>query len=192
MLLRSIAACAAASALAMPMIGCESLPGNEKTQGAVIGGVGGAAAGAMVAGEDHRLVGALVGGALGAGGGYLIGQQLEKDDPEQAIEASQRAEADPVSAREARNARTADINQDGFVTLDEVVAMEEAGLTDSQMVERLEATNQVFALNPSQEQYLRDRGVSNGVIVQMRELNRAQARQAGDRQGDERIGRDRD
>lgn len=191
MLVRSLAVFGVASALMMPMMGCESLPGNKKTQGAVIGGVGGAAAGAMVAGDDDRLMGALIGGALGAGGGYLIGQQLEKDDPDEAREASQRAEENPVSARDARDARTADINQDGFVTLDEVVAMEDAGLTDSQMVDRLEATNQVFALNQSQEQYLRERGVSNNVIVQMRDLNRPQARQAGERQGDQRIGRDR-
>ena len=32
-----------------PLAGCESLPGNEKEQGAVIGGVGGAAAGYCIA-----------------------------------------------------------------------------------------------------------------------------------------------
>jgi hypothetical protein len=32
-----------------PLAGCESLPGGEKEQGAVIGGVGGAALGALTA-----------------------------------------------------------------------------------------------------------------------------------------------
>ncbi|HWP39877.1 MAG TPA: hypothetical protein VNL70_03045, partial [Tepidisphaeraceae bacterium] len=59
----------AAVAGAPLMVGCESLPGDEKTQGAVIGGLAGAGAGAVLAGEDNRLLGALIGGAAGAGGG---------------------------------------------------------------------------------------------------------------------------
>ena len=43
--------------------GCQQLPGTSGQQGAAIGGVGGAATGAAVAGEHHRLLGALVGGA---------------------------------------------------------------------------------------------------------------------------------
>ena len=50
-----------------PVVGCSNLPGNEKEQGAVIGGAGGALAGAALAGKDDRLIGALIGGALGAG-----------------------------------------------------------------------------------------------------------------------------
>src|SRR5688500_4383197 len=58
-----------------PLVGCESLPGDKETQGAVIGGVGGALAGGALA-KDNRLLGALIGGAVGAGGGWLIGSQL--------------------------------------------------------------------------------------------------------------------
>src|SRR5438046_685831 len=61
-----------------PLVGCENLPGNKKTQGAVIGGVGGAVAGAALGGSKNRLLGALLGGALGAGGGYLIGANWDK------------------------------------------------------------------------------------------------------------------
>ncbi len=189
MAMRNGIACVLAGALATSpvMIGCESLPGDEKSQGAVIGGLGGAAAGAMVAGDDDRLMGALIGGALGAAGGYLIGQQLEKKDRDEAIEASQEAQRDPASPDEALRARTADINADGFVTLDEVVAMKRAGLTDRQMIDRLQATGQVFALNQSQEQYLRDHGVSQDVIVQMRTLNRTAQPET---EVDQRIGSD--
>ena len=55
-----------------PLTGCENLPGDEKTQGAVIGGAGGALAGAAIA-KDNRLLGGLIGGALGAAGGYVVG-----------------------------------------------------------------------------------------------------------------------
>src|ERR1043166_6862434 len=62
---------------AAPIVGCESLPGNKKEQGAVIGGVGGAAAGPAIA-KNNRLAGGLIGGLLGAGGGYLIGANMDK------------------------------------------------------------------------------------------------------------------
>src|SRR3954464_10317565 len=60
-----------------PLVGCENLPGNKPTQGAVIGGAGGALAGAAI-GKHNRLVGGLIGGALGAGGGYLVGSAMHK------------------------------------------------------------------------------------------------------------------
>lgn len=151
--------------------GCESLPGDKGTQGAVIGGVGGAVAGAALGG-DNRLLGGLIGGALGAGGGYLIGSQLDKsDDEDDAIEANERAQDDPVTAAEARDARTADVNNDGYVTMDEVVALERAGLTDNQIIDRLDATDQFFELTPQQKDYLLDQGVSQRVVNAMDTIN---------------------
>lgn len=177
---------AAAGTLSMPL-GCESLPGDEKTQGAVIGGAGGAAAGAAVGGEDNRLEGALIGGLLGAGGGYLIGQQMEKKDRDEAVAANDAAVNRPASANQALSSDTADLNNDGFVTLDEVVAMEEAGISDAQQIRRLQLTGQVFSLNASQEQYLIDRGVSVSVINAMEDMNRTAASTS---QGTQVIGSD--
>ena len=178
---KTMTATALMSSLAMgPMLGCENLPGNEKEQGAVIGGVGGALAGAAVAGKDDRLIGALIGGALGAGGGYLIGMQVgnknDKDDAKKkddAIKSSQQAETNPATAQQAKNAKTADINDDGFVTLDEVAALEAAGLKDKDIIHKLQITQQVFELTPQQEQYLREHNVTDTVIEAMRGMNRA-------------------
>ena len=174
--MKTISTYAAAALVAAGMMtintGCESLPGDKGTQGAVIGGVGGAAAGAAVGGEDHRLGGALIGGLLGAGGGYLIGQKMEKDDEEEAYAANDAAVQNPATASEALAGTSADINNDGFVTLDEVVAMEEANLSDAEQIRRLQTTGQVFSLNASQEQYLLDRGVSVSVINAMKTMNR--------------------
>jgi len=156
--------------------GCESLPGNRESQGAVIGGAGGAVLGAVIA-KENRLIGALIGGLLGAGAGWLVGAKTDwfdgdSDDAErEAREAVEKAERDPATAEDAREARTADINDDGFVTLDEVIALEEADFTDAQIIDRLEATNQVFDLNTSQEGVLREGGVSNTVIRALRTLN---------------------
>lgn len=163
-----------AAVAAAPMVGCESLPGDEKTQGAVIGGAGGAAAGAAVA-KDNRLLGGLIGGALGAAGGYLVGTQMEKnnsDHKDEAIQASEQARQNPADAKDVRDADSADLNDDGFVTLDEIVAMEDAGLSDKEMIARLKKTQQVFRLSDEQETFLRDHDVSNDVIVAMRDINR--------------------
>jgi hypothetical protein len=158
-----------------PLAGCSSLPGRSKEQGAVIGGVGGALAGAAL-GKGRRGLGALVGGVLGAGGGYLIGAQKDKVDDkrrDEAVAAHRRAEQNPAKPDDVEKARTADLNDDGFVTLDEVIAMERANLSDHDMVDRLQRTGQVFELTDEQEKYLEDRGVSRDVVVEMREMNQS-------------------
>jgi hypothetical protein len=147
---------------------CEALPGEKRQQGAVIGGASGAAAGAVLADEDHRLLGAVIGGVLGAGGGYLIGREMEGREEAAPVD-SQRGK---FTSEQVRAARTADIDSDGNVTLAEIVAMEAAGLDDNEIVRRLEATTMVFALNDEQEKTLRDRGVSQTVIARLETLNR--------------------
>jgi hypothetical protein len=167
--------------------GCENLPGDDKSQGAVIGGVTGAAVGAAVGGERHRVLGAILGGALGAGGGYVIGANKDKiigNDKESAEKAARQSESDPATPEEALRATTADVNNDGFVTLDEVVALEKAGLTDAQILERLRLTNQIFELTDEQKRYLSDRGVGRTVVDQLNEINREQREQViGSQQG---------
>ena len=175
-----------------PLTGCEDLPGDEKTQGAVIGGLGGAVAGAALGGDDNRLLGALIGGALGAGGGYLIGSQLDKaDDEDDARSADRKARENPVTADQARRADTADVNNDGYVTLDEVVALEKAGLSDEDIIRKLEKTDQFFELTNEQEDYLAARGVSQRVIDRMEEINPEVRDKAYDRYGDRTKGNDR-
>lgn len=157
--------------------GCSNLPGNKQQQGAVIGGLGGAAAGAAIGGKENRVLGALLGGALGAGGGYVIGANSDRilnRDTSGAKTATETAQSRPATAQDAMKATTADLNGDGFVTLDEVVAMRQAGLSDQQMISRLEATGQVFELTPEQQEYLTNQGVSRSVVNQMNNLNREQ------------------
>jgi hypothetical protein len=52
---------------------------SKAAKGAVIGGAGGAVAGAVI-NKKNRAVGAVVGGILGAGGGYVIGRKMDKND----------------------------------------------------------------------------------------------------------------
>ena len=165
-----------AAALALLILGsCESLPGDERQQGAVIGGVGGAAAGAAIG--DSALA-AILGGALGAGGGYLIGAELEKREDD-AREAVKTAQEDPATADDVRGSDDADLNGDGFVTMDEVTAMAQYGLNDREMLDRLERTGQVFELSSEQEDELIAAGVSERVVDEMQELNPETRRRAG-------------
>jgi outer membrane lipoprotein SlyB len=61
--------------------GCASGPLTPREQGAVIGGVGGAAAGGIVGSAvGHPAVGALIGGGLGLGAGALVGDQIQEQD----------------------------------------------------------------------------------------------------------------
>jgi hypothetical protein len=114
---------------------------------------------------------------LGVGAGYIVGanqERLASRDQNSAAQATQLAQTHPATPQLALNAPTADLNGDGYLTLDEVVAMKQAGLTDDQMLQRLQATNQVFGLSRQQQNYLRSEGVSDYVINQMQIINRQQ------------------
>ncbi len=165
---------AAVSAALVGATGCNDLPGTHGQQGAAIGGVGGAATGAIVGGSHHRLLGALLGGALGAGGGYLIGANSDRitgHDQAGAQAAVRRAQEHPATPEQAKSAPTADLNGDGFVTMDEVVAMKRAGFSDQQILDKMRATGQVFELSPDQQNYLRSNGVDQYVIDQIPQIN---------------------
>jgi osmotically inducible lipoprotein OsmB len=167
------AACAALGSLLF-VTGCSELPGSREQQGAAIGGLSGAAVGAAVGGSEHRLLGALLGGALGAGGGYLIGANTDKisgRDSTSARAASQKAQREPVTVAQARNATSADVNNDGFVTMDEVVALHQAGLGDQELLERLRASGQVFELTAQQREHLRSQGISQRVLDELPNIN---------------------
>jgi outer membrane protein OmpA-like peptidoglycan-associated protein len=57
-------------------------PNARTRNGAIIGGLVGAVAGASVSDGDDKLKGALIGGALGAGTGALIGADLDRQAAE--------------------------------------------------------------------------------------------------------------
>ena len=152
---------------------CSEMPGNREQQGAVIGGAAGAAVGAGVA-KEHRVLGAILGGALGAAGGYVIAAKTDKinsNDTEAAAQAARKAQENPATAADAKKAMTADLNMDGFVTLDEVVALKQAGFTEQQMIQKLTATDQVFELTADQEKYLTDRGFSSALVKKIEQVN---------------------
>lgn len=150
--------------------------GSAQETGTVVGGAGGAAAGAAIA-DEEPVLGALIGGLAGAGAGNLIGAQVDKTnadalDHHQANNAVDESLSSPTTIAEARRADTADINDDGFVTTDEIIALDRAGYSDEEMLSRLRATGQVFDLSVAQEERLLNVGVSPAVVSELESLNR--------------------
>jgi hypothetical protein len=183
---RRVISTALLTALAVgPALSCANQSGHAKHPGTQPGDAGATTAGAPLARNDH-LIADLLGGSLGAGGGFLIGVSRDKIEQDKAraradaIKASQRAEKNPAKPEQVDKATTADLNDDGFVTIDEVVAMRQANLNDPQMLQRLQQTGEIFELTEYQQDYLRTRGVTDNVIHQLPTLNQDAARTASD------------
>lgn len=156
----------------LELSGCSSAPGTSGQQGAVVGGATGAAVGASV--TKNRALGAIIGGAAGAAGGYVIGNKtgpLDKKDHDNSTTTT--TTTSPDSVEHAAAGETADLNHDGFVTLDEIVKMEKNGVSDDEMVRRIQATGLTFDLNDEQRKYLTDHGVSAAVIERLPTVNRS-------------------
>ncbi|MGY2133531.1 YMGG-like glycine zipper-containing protein [Hymenobacter sp. HD11105] len=82
-------------------------PWSPQAKGAVIGGVGGAAAGAII-NKRNRAVGGVVGGAAGAGVGYAIGKRTDNKRKEAArVAAANQAAANRAAADRAERATLA-------------------------------------------------------------------------------------
>ena len=71
----------------------ERKPWSPQAKGAVIGGLGGAAAGILI-NKRNRAVGGVVGGAAGAGIGYAIGKHTDNKRKERARAAAANAAAE--------------------------------------------------------------------------------------------------
>ena len=121
----------------------------------------------------EKPISSMIADSLGAGGGFVVGANphLIGNDPknrEAAVQASERSKRDPAKTEDVTPGKSADINGDGYVTVDEVVALQQANLSDTEIIDRLAATGQAFELSDFQEDYLRARRVSDTVIKAIR------------------------
>lgn len=157
------------------LAGCARLPYDRTTETSVAGAAAGAAAGAVLAGDDDQVLGAVIGGLLGAAGGYVIGSQTSwfGDGNEQAFDqAVNEARSDPATVEDVYGSYDADLNDDGLVTRDELIALSNAGLDADEIIDRLQATNQVFYVTYDQRQELIEAGVPPEVVYELEEINR--------------------
>lgn len=122
--------------------GCESKAGT----GAIVGGGLGAGTGAIIAGGH----GALIGGAVGIVGGAIVGHLL--DD----------AEKDNIKKQNPSTMRRVDNNQQ--LTVDDIIVLHNAGLTDEKIIELIKHSNSKFSLSTRSVQKLEKAGVSPRLI----------------------------
>lgn len=158
--------------------GCSQLPYDRTTETSVAGAAVGTAAGAVLSGDDDELLGSVLGGLAGAAAGYVIGARTDwfGDGNEQALNSTvNNAQANPATVADVRGSTDADLNNDGLVTRDELIAMSNAGLGSSEIIHRLEATNQVYSVTQAQRQQLLNAGVDPQVVYELNEINRSQA-----------------
>jgi hypothetical protein len=155
--MRKVLAVLLSAIIALPCAGCQSSP-NRAGEGAVIGGILGAGAGAIIGNQSRdrdkgRTQGALIGGALGALGGALAGSQIQK----QPAQAQQRA-----SVPSAANP-----NQ---ISLGQVVDLSREGIHEDVIIDRIRLTNSRYNLTADDLNYLRQNSVSEKVIQVMQGL----------------------
>ena len=126
-------------------IGCESKAGT----GAITGG----ALGLGVGGLAGRGTGAAIGAGAGAIVGGLIGASLDANEQRSLKEQS------PQTYRR--------VDQGDRLSVNDVIHLSNAGISDSKIIDLIQKTNSRFTLNSYQIDKLRDAGVSERVITYM-------------------------
>lgn len=111
---------------------------------------------------------------LGAAPGRIISR--DRAAAAQAVDSGNRFPAPPSSVTPES---TADLNVDGFVTADEVIALKNANLSDEEIVRRLELTGQVLEATPEQAEWLWSHGLERAVAENLITLNPAARVEAG-------------
>jgi hypothetical protein len=150
--------------------GCESNTGRGAAAGGAGGAITGGAAAGAAAGAPAAGVGAVAGAAIGATAGAILGSAKDRTE-EQRARATAMSQRNPALASAVVSGGNADLNDDGFVTTDEIIAMHKAGLSDQEIIARSRSTQQIFQLSTDQERYLVESGVRPSVVMQLRTLN---------------------
>lgn len=143
----------ALAALALGSSGCSNMSGTAA--GAGIGGALGTGAGlALGAATGNPRTGAIAGGLIGAGVGAAAGNSA--DQVKQA-RAEDRQAAVAIAQAQAQNK----------MGLTDVVQMVEIGQSDQVIINQIRATGSTFQMSAGDLTFLKSRGVSDPVILEM-------------------------
>ena len=153
--MKNTVAVAVCASLLVSLTGCQSSP-NRAGEGALIGGLIGAGAGAIIGHQSgERDKGALIGGVTGALAGTLVGSQVQK----QPAQGQQAAPAQQAAAPQAVNP-----NQ---MTIPQIIGMTRQGVHEDVIVDRIRLSNSRFVLSADDVAYLQQNGVHQKVISAM-------------------------
>ena len=153
--------CLLIGSIGLAAAGCETKAEN----GALIGGAGGAAVGGLIGSMSHARAGegALIGAGVGALGGALVGNEMDKQD-----RAKERERDREYADYDYRGSETVSVS----VSKRDVMTWTQRGTRDDVIIDRIDRSGTVFHLTRSDEQDLRDAGVSEMVIQEMRSTAR--------------------
>jgi hypothetical protein len=123
--------------------GCESLSHTEN--GALAGGAIGAGTGALIGhAAGNTGAGALIGAGVGALSGGLIGHAVDKSEERQAVAAAQ-----------------------GQLGVTDVVQMTQQHISEGIIINQIRTSGSVFRLSATDIEWLKQNGVSDGVVAEM-------------------------
>jgi len=107
--------CVTAGCLSVAALtGCETVKDNPRATGTAAGAGAGALAGSAIAGKGNKTEGALIGGAIGAGGGWLAADQIDKSNKKSDDEAARRRARAREDASYDSRGSTSDNTYDRF------------------------------------------------------------------------------
>lgn len=143
--------CALFACLCLALTGCQSPYRSD--QGALFGGLLGAGTGALVGSAvGHTGAGAAVGAGVGALSGAVVGNQIDQ------IDAQNQAQ---IAAQMGRQLRA------GAVTIDDVVSMSKAGVSQELIVNHVRTQGMAGPLQANDLIFLQQQGVSPTVVQAM-------------------------
>ena len=158
-----------ACGLVLPILftcGCSTMSNTEK--GAAAGGVIGAGTGALIgSATGHTGAGALIGGAVGALSGGLVGNAIDKSEE-----------------RTAAMVAATNNPPRGPLGITDVAQMAQQHVSDDVIISQIRSTGSVYRLSAEDVIWLKQNGVSDGVVVEMQAT--------GTRAPDEQVHRTRD
>lgn len=123
--------------------GCADTGENTK-KGAVVGGLIGAGAGAIIGQQagGHPITGAAIGGSVGALSGSLIGSGIDK-----------KAQGTNTSGEK--------------LSISDIVLLSKNKISDADIISKINDTGSVFRLSAEEITMLKNEGVSNAVVNAM-------------------------
>jgi hypothetical protein len=157
-IMRKVTCWALIGSIGFAAAGCET----KAQTGALIGAGTGAGLGAIIGNQSHHrsAEGALIGAGVGAIGGAIVGNEMDKQD-----RAKEREEDREYAGYQYRNTEG---YAGGVVSKRDVMKWTQRGTRDDVIIDRIERSGTVFHMTRTDEQDLRDAGVSEMVIQEMR------------------------
>ncbi len=164
---RAIGGCLLIGLLGLTNAGCETKAGS----GALIGAGAGAGLGAIIGHQSHGHTegGALIGAAAGALGGALIGNAMDEQDRRNREPDTTWRVASADTEYDHRHYTYSDSRPIGRT---DVINWTHSGVSDDIIIDRIDRNPTVFHLSAADENRLRDEGVSESVILAMKDTAR--------------------